>query len=246
MSQQTQIERVRERWERWIARWPTAEALAAASLAEVLRDWQGLGYPRRARDLLRRRAADRERRLAGARALTELPGVGPYTADAIRCFAFEEPVLPRDANVRPRARAPLPGRPRAAAPTPWALGGRADGPRPRRTAGRGRAATAARCARGCLVALDDAGLGSGGAAAPAGALRAARCASAAARCCAPRSPASARRRRATRRPRRRCSPTGCVAERRRGARRCRGLSLRRGDDRADRQQPRAPRSGARC
>jgi len=53
MSQQTQIERVRVYWERWIARWPTAAALAAAPLAEVLRAWQGLGYPRRARDLHR-------------------------------------------------------------------------------------------------------------------------------------------------------------------------------------------------
>src|ERR1019366_4617879 len=51
MSQQTQIERVRIYWEEWIARWPTVAALARAPLAEVLRAWQGLGYPRRARDL---------------------------------------------------------------------------------------------------------------------------------------------------------------------------------------------------
>jgi A/G-specific adenine glycosylase len=84
MSQQTQIERVRVYWERWIARWPTAAALAAAPLADVLRAWQGLGYPRRARDLhacARRIASegwpDPER-------LTELPGVGRYTAAARR------------------------------------------------------------------------------------------------------------------------------------------------------------------
>src|ERR1019366_4273432 len=51
MSQQTQIERVRTYWQEWIARWPTVAALARAPLADVLRAWQGLGYPRRARGL---------------------------------------------------------------------------------------------------------------------------------------------------------------------------------------------------
>src|SRR3954466_7964003 len=48
MLQQTQVSRVRERWERWLERWPTAEALAAAPTADVLREWVGLGYNRRA------------------------------------------------------------------------------------------------------------------------------------------------------------------------------------------------------
>ncbi len=100
MSQQTQIERVRGYWERWMSRWPDAPALARASLADVLEAWQGLGYPRRARDLL-----EAGRRIASdgwpdPERLSELPGVGRYTAAAIRCFALEQPVLPRDANVR--------------------------------------------------------------------------------------------------------------------------------------------------
>ena len=51
MSQQTQIERVREHWERWIAALADRGRARGGSLAEVLRAWQGLGYPRRARDL---------------------------------------------------------------------------------------------------------------------------------------------------------------------------------------------------
>lgn len=100
MSQQTQVERVADYWERWLARWPTVDSLAQASLTEVLTLWQGLGYPRRARDL---HAAARTIAADGwpvSERLTDLPGVGAYTADAIRCFAFEEPVLPLDANVR--------------------------------------------------------------------------------------------------------------------------------------------------
>jgi A/G-specific adenine glycosylase len=79
-------------------RWPTVEALADASLAEVLAVWQGLGYPRRARDLHRsaRIIVDG----GWPDELTELPGVGAYISAAIRCFAREEPVLPLDVNVR--------------------------------------------------------------------------------------------------------------------------------------------------
>src|SRR5579871_3690971 len=81
-----------------MARWPTVEALAAASLADVLREWQGLGYPRRARDL--HRAAQTVVLTGWPEDLTELPGVGPYISAAIRCFALEEPVLPLDTNVK--------------------------------------------------------------------------------------------------------------------------------------------------
>ena len=122
MSQQTQIERVRAYWEPWMARWPSARELASATLTDVLHAWQGLGYPRRARDLLG--AAQRIARQGwpAPERLTELPGVGPYTADAIRCFAFEQPVLPRDANVRRvlARRFPAGLEPPA---QPWALGG---------------------------------------------------------------------------------------------------------------------------
>jgi A/G-specific adenine glycosylase len=83
---------------RWMARWPTVEALAAASLADVLTEWQGLGYPRRARDL--HRAARSVATGGWPEDLTDLPGVGVYVAAAIRCFAREESVLPLDVNIR--------------------------------------------------------------------------------------------------------------------------------------------------
>jgi A/G-specific adenine glycosylase len=98
MSAQTSVTRAAQAWERWMARWPTVEALAVASLAEVLGEWQGLGYPRRARDL------HRSARIVAAEGwpddLTELPGVGAYVASAVGCFAREEPVLPLDVNTR--------------------------------------------------------------------------------------------------------------------------------------------------
>ncbi len=97
MLQQTQVERVVPRWERWLACWPTAAALAAALPAEVILEWQGLGYNRRA--LALHRAAARIAADGWPADLTELPGVGPYTADAIRNFAFGAPVLPLDVNV---------------------------------------------------------------------------------------------------------------------------------------------------
>src|SRR5207342_3570534 len=75
MLQQTQASRVVPRYRAWIERWPTAEALAAASTAEVIREWQGLGYNRRAVNL--HRAARHVARLGWPDDLTELPGVGP-------------------------------------------------------------------------------------------------------------------------------------------------------------------------
>jgi A/G-specific adenine glycosylase len=98
MSQQTQIERVLPRWRRWLERWPTIEALAAASGADVIAEWQGLGYNRRALSL--HRAAHRVAAYGWPEDLTELPGVGRYTADAVASFAFNRPVLPVDVNVR--------------------------------------------------------------------------------------------------------------------------------------------------
>ena len=97
MLQQTQVERVVPRYERWLDRWPTAEALAAASRAEVIVEWQGLGYNRRAISL--HRAATHVAAKGWPADLTELSGVGPYTAAAVRNFAFGEAVLPRDVNV---------------------------------------------------------------------------------------------------------------------------------------------------
>jgi A/G-specific adenine glycosylase len=98
MLQQTQVGRVIPRYARWIERWPTVEALAAAPAADVILEWQGLGYNRRALGL--HRAA----RLVAERGwpddLTQLPGVGPYTAAAVVNFAHGVDVLPVDTNVR--------------------------------------------------------------------------------------------------------------------------------------------------
>jgi A/G-specific adenine glycosylase len=98
MSQQTQVERVVPRWQRWLERWPTVEALAAAPAAEVIREWQGLGYNRRA--LALHRAAQQIVAHGWPNDLTDLPGVGRYTADAVACFALGRGVLPVDVNVR--------------------------------------------------------------------------------------------------------------------------------------------------
>jgi A/G-specific adenine glycosylase len=98
MAQQTQVERVVPRWQAWLLRWPTVEALAAASAADVIREWQGLGYNRRALNL--HRAARQVAASGWPEDLTELAGVGRYTADAVACFAFGGDVLPVDVNVR--------------------------------------------------------------------------------------------------------------------------------------------------
>jgi A/G-specific adenine glycosylase len=98
MLQQTQVERVVPRYLAWLDRWPTVEALAAAPAAVVIREWQGLGYNRRAVSL--HRAAQQVAAQGWPDDLTELPGVGRYTADAVARFAFDAGVLPVDTNVR--------------------------------------------------------------------------------------------------------------------------------------------------
>ncbi len=97
MLQQTQVERVIPRYLTWLERWATVESLAAAVPADVIREWQGLGYNRRALNLYQ--AARKVAAEGWPDNLIELPGVGPYTAAAIRCFAFDEDVLPVDVNV---------------------------------------------------------------------------------------------------------------------------------------------------
>ena len=97
MLQQTQVPRVVPRYLAWLERWPTALALAAAPRDEVIREWQGLGYNRRAVNL--HRAAQVIAESGWPADLTDLPGVGRYTADAVRRFALGEPVLPVDTNV---------------------------------------------------------------------------------------------------------------------------------------------------
>jgi len=101
MLQQTQVARVVPRFEAWLERWPTVAALAAATRAEVLGAWVGLGYNTRA---LRLHAAcvviAREGWPRTAAGLRGLPGVGPYTAAAVASFAFGERVAAVDTNVR--------------------------------------------------------------------------------------------------------------------------------------------------
>ena len=93
MLQQTQAERVVPKWRTFLAAYPTPETCARASLGDVLRLWQGLGYPRRARDLHHAATTIVERHGGavpdGLAALRALPGVGAYTARAVRVFAFE-------------------------------------------------------------------------------------------------------------------------------------------------------------
>ena len=104
MAQQTQISRVVEKWGPFMAAFPTVEALAVATPADVLRAWQGLGYNRRALNLWRAARTIVEEH--GGRVpeevadLARLPGVGPYTARAVAAIAFGRPVGAVDTNVR--------------------------------------------------------------------------------------------------------------------------------------------------
>jgi A/G-specific adenine glycosylase len=98
MLQQTQVERVIPRWRAWLGRWPTVDMLAATSPAEVIVEWQGLGYNRRAINLHRSACLVAAHGWPGD--LTRLPGVGPYTAAAVGNFAFGRDLLPVDTNVR--------------------------------------------------------------------------------------------------------------------------------------------------
>ena len=103
MLQQTTVAAVTPRYERFLTRWPTVEALAAASDEDVLGEWAGLGYYARARNLLKcARTVTREYngRFPGKEIiLNKLPGIGPYTAAAIAAIAFDQPSSPVDANI---------------------------------------------------------------------------------------------------------------------------------------------------
>ncbi len=122
MLQQTQVDRVIPYYKRWIKTFPTAQALAKAPLSAVLKEWQGLGYNRRGKYLWeagkilftetpqkkvlgspvsrseRTRARLFFREVSASRA--KLPGVGPYTAAAVRAFAFNEPTVFIETNIR--------------------------------------------------------------------------------------------------------------------------------------------------
>ncbi len=103
MLQQTTVAAVVPYFERWMNRFPSVHELAAAEESEVLALWQGLGYYRRARNL--RAAATKVCHAMGGvfprnyEGLRSLPGVGDYTAQAVRAFAHDEPVPVLDANV---------------------------------------------------------------------------------------------------------------------------------------------------
>ncbi len=103
MLQQTQVATVIPYFERWLARFPDFRTLAAATEAEVLAQWQGLGYYSRARNL--HRAAQHVVKEFGGtlpadpQAIATLPGVGRYTAGAIASFAFDLPVAAIDGNI---------------------------------------------------------------------------------------------------------------------------------------------------
>jgi A/G-specific adenine glycosylase len=104
MLQQTQVDRVLPVWRAWLERWPSPSDLAAAPLDEVLRAWGRLGYPRRARWLWQA-AQHITAHFDGAvpsdeATLRELPGVGSYTAAAVAAFAFSQPAVVLDTNVR--------------------------------------------------------------------------------------------------------------------------------------------------
>ena len=101
MLQQTTVAAVTPRFLRFVERWPTIDALAAAPEAEVMQEWAGLGYYARARNLI---ACAREVAARGAfpeeeAALRQLPGIGAYTAAAIAAIAFGKQATPVDTNV---------------------------------------------------------------------------------------------------------------------------------------------------
>jgi A/G-specific adenine glycosylase len=103
MLQQTTVKAVGPYFEKFVARWPTVEALGKASLDDVLRMWAGLGYYSRARNLHAcavALVAEYEGRFPDTEAgLRSLPGVGPYTAAAIAAIAFDHPTMPVDGNI---------------------------------------------------------------------------------------------------------------------------------------------------
>jgi hypothetical protein len=118
MLQQTTVAAVGPRYARFLARFPTVAALAAAAWEEVAAEWAGLGYYARARNL---HAAARAVVARGGfpdteAGLRELPGIGAYTAAAVAAIAFGRPIVPVDGNVERvvsrvlAIREPLPGR----------------------------------------------------------------------------------------------------------------------------------------
>lgn len=104
MLQQTQVPRVLARWGAWLDRFPSVQALAQAPVADVLEEWQGMGYNRRALALkgaAEAIVAEYDGEIPqDTRRLCALPGIGPATAQGIRSFAFDLPGVYLETNVR--------------------------------------------------------------------------------------------------------------------------------------------------
>lgn len=104
MLQQTQVSRVMGRWEQWLETFPTIADLASAPLPPVLELWQGMGYNRRALNL--KRCAEEVVAMhdgvvpSDKKALLGLPGIGPSTSAGVRVFAFRQPDMYLETNVR--------------------------------------------------------------------------------------------------------------------------------------------------
>lgn len=102
MAQQTQIDTMLPYYARWMAKWPTLDALALASDEELLKAWEGLGYYTRVRNIAKatRFLHDQHRSFpTTAEAISTLPGIGPYTAAAIASICFDEKAVAIDGNV---------------------------------------------------------------------------------------------------------------------------------------------------
>jgi len=104
MSHQTPVARVEPVWHEWLRRWPSPADLAAAPAGDAVRAWGRLGYPRRAlrlheasRAIVERHGGEVPRTVDE---LLTLPGIGAYTAAAVACFAYAEPTVVVDTNVR--------------------------------------------------------------------------------------------------------------------------------------------------
>lgn len=104
MLQQTQVARVQKHWDRFMSLFPTIDALAMASTADVLEQWQGLGYNRRALALKKTAeicSSERSGTLPqDAENLERLPGIGPATAAGVVAFAYDRPSCYLETNVR--------------------------------------------------------------------------------------------------------------------------------------------------
>ena len=126
MLQQTRVEAVIPYYERFLARFPTVDALASADEQDVLREWAGLGYYARARNL--KRAAEQMVREHGGALprdrdqLAALPGIGPYTVGALLSIAFGERAAIVDGNVK-RVLARLLAEPELSSRAQWSLAG---------------------------------------------------------------------------------------------------------------------------